>query len=272
MTAHSTNPITLALLVVLLTQFQTLLAKTLEGKTLTLTIPDEAVLIHDIEEEARKMDSYAWNFLRADGGGGVSLRPLEDHGLPKEKLLQLAQEQMAIEKEQIASIGFDKGKTWSSITPVSFSNHGWTGLTYHLDSVLVLKTGSIKSTEYRMVLWGGGKAWFCCCMYGEKGWDKLMKVLESTVFKTPPAGAIETQFEVQRPPQEVRSWTNVFGKTFEGKLVSATVGGRYVSFERDGHVFAPMPMNILSKEDQKFLRALIEASTKEVPVEKKKSP
>ncbi len=272
MPALSTRAKILVLSVVFWAQFETVLAKTLDGKTMTLTIPDEAVVTNEVNDTPHKLDAYGWEFLRADGGGMFGLRPLETHGLPKEKLLLLAQEQLAREKKQYASIGFDKGRTWSPITPVSFSNRGWTGLAYHVDSVLVLKTRSIKSTEYRMVLWGGGKAWFCSCISDDKGHARFIKVLESAAFKAIPAGTTDTELEIQLPPQEVRTWTNALGRTFEGKLVSAPSGGLYVCFEREGHVFAPMPLSMLSKEDQKYLRTLIEASTKEVPVDKKKTP
>lgn len=245
-------------------------AVTLEGKTLTLTVQDEAVLIDGIEEEARAFDRYAWNFKRVDGHGMAALQALKDNERSEEQLMLIAQEQLELEKKRYAEIGFDKGRTWSPVAPVQFRNPGWKGVGWRIDSVLKLKSGEIKDSEYRMVLWGGGKAWVCVYLGGDAH-SKFMKVLESAVFKQV-AGADETEFVVELPPQQMRTWTNVFGRSFDGKLVSATVGGVYVSIERsDGRVFNKIPVNTFSQNDQEHLKALIKASTKEVRKENLKS-
>lgn len=240
---------------------------TLEGKTLILTIQDEAVLINGIEEEAHAFDRYAWNFKRADGHGTVGLNPIKDNKRPQEQLMLIAQEQLELEKKRYAEVGFDKDKTWSPIASVQFRNPGWEGVAWRMDSVLKLKSEEIRDSQYRMVLWGGGKAWMCIYL-GDNAHSKFMKVLESAVFKEA-TGTAETEFVVELPQQQMRTWTNVFGRSFDGKLVSATVGGVYVSIERsDGRVFKQIPVDTFSQHDQDHLKTLIKSSTKEVVKEK----
>ena len=70
-------------------------AATLEGKSLKLTLPPEALPTDNMPALAEKMDYYEWNFAPKDGGGTNQLQRLRDLATEKRPLLEVALEDLA---------------------------------------------------------------------------------------------------------------------------------------------------------------------------------
>jgi hypothetical protein len=230
------------------------IALTWEGKSLTLTLPDDVTPFTSFLAEGTRGDSYGCSWKTPERRNNFELHVFGKFGeTAKEELKALTEQHLANIKAEIAQ--FKYKRTCTNVMPLRFTSGGWAG--YGFKAIDVDDTS--KSMKAFMLLWGGDRAWQVSFSGTQNQYPTLIRFLESTVWKlTAAAQAQRGLSQMILPPQEKREWTNASGKTFEGKLIAINDVGNILRIERsDGQIFEGIPVNFLSAKDREYIKKTI---------------
>lgn len=235
-------------------------ALTWEGKSLTLTLPDYVTVYTSDWEARERSDSYGCSWKTPERLNDFEFNVFGRAGeTKKEELKAFTEEHLANIKAEIAEYKFKK--TCTNVQPVQFRTGGLAGYGFQ---VIRDDSPKSKSMDAFMLLWGGDRAWQVSFSGTQNQYNTMIRFLESVVWK--PKAMVEGRpglSEMTLPPQEQRTWTNVAGKTFEGKLVSINDVGSILRIERsDGQVFEGIPVNFLSAKDREYIKTTIQVMEK----------